>query len=154
MRDKYTIKEKDLLKIIIPWRLSFLWFSFFLLLLLTATFIIICSMSTMALRELRMDDAAEPSVLKCYKVTLQRYITMLHYNYKMLQCPMLYCCLTSPCRQSPTCPAPPWYWGKASGSCSVTELLPGHLTSVGRTDTNIETIPAGEQEEIVVPSQR
>ena len=37
-------------------------------------------MSTMALRELRMDDAAEPSVLKCYKVTLLCYITMLHYN--------------------------------------------------------------------------
>ena len=129
MRDKYTIKEKDLLKIIIPWRLSFLWFSFFLLLLLTATFIIICSMSTMALRELRMDDAAEPSVLKCYKVTLQCYITMLHYNYKMLQCPMLYCGLTSPCRQSPTCPAPPWYWGRGEWElqCNRTVTWPPHL---------------------------
>ena len=36
----------------------------FLLLLLTATFIISWRMSTIALRELRMEEAADPSFLK------------------------------------------------------------------------------------------
>ena len=52
----------------------------------------------MALRELRMDDAAEPSVLECNKVTLQRYITMLHYYVTLLcyititRCYNVQCC--------------------------------------------------------------